>query len=198
LLALSLVGAPVPAADPSADDPVATVNTLLDTVIAKDFAGIGPLVCAEGREAIAASFDLTTAFDGLPPGVDLQALIDGLVLATPDRVVTLVSNDGATALVDVQATLTIAMDEAAAVVFVTQLLEGQGIAVTDEMLAMVLPELAAQFGEGEDLSEQVEMVFEEGHWLVCEELGDDAEASPAASVDPLASPVTSPVANPAT
>ena len=113
-LALSLVGAPaVMAAEPSADDPVATVNTLLDTMIAKDFAGIATLVCAEKREEVTANFDLTQAFAGMPPGVDMQMLIDALILETPDREITLVSNDGAVAIVDVVATMTISLEEEA-------------------------------------------------------------------------------------
>ena len=196
LLALSMVGAPAMAAEPSADDPVASVNGLLDTLLAKDFAGIGAFVCAEKRADVTANFDLTQAFEGMPEGVDVEALIAGLVLVTPDRVVTLVSNDGALALVDVVATMTIALDEAAAAAFIGQILEAQGMEVSDEMIAMLLPELTAQFSEGEDLTEQVEVVLEEGRWLVCEDLGDDSDASPspAASGAPMASPMASPAA----
>lgn len=198
VLALSLVGAPAMAAEPSADDPVATVNALLDTLIAKDFAGIPALVCAEKREAMTAQFDLSQAFgEGMPPGVDVQALIDALVLSTPDRQITLVSNDGAVAVVDVQATLTISMDDAAATAFIVQILEAQGVEATEEMVAMFLPQLQAQFGEGQDLSEEgVEVILEDGLWLVCEDLGDSG-ASPAPSADPMASPAASPAVSPA-
>ncbi len=196
LLALSMVGAPAIAAEPSADDPVASVNGLLDALLAKDFAGIGAFVCAEKREDVTEDFDLTQAFAGMAEGVDVQALIDALVLATPDRVVTLASNDGALALVDVVATMTITLEEEAAKVFIAQLLEGQGMEATDEMVTALLPGLQAQFAEGEDLTDQVEVVLEEGRWLVCDDLGDDADAStsPGASGEPMTSPAASPAA----
>lgn len=195
LLAASLVGAPAMAADPSADDPVATVNTLLDTLIAKDFAGMAPLVCAEKRDEVVANFDLSQSMsEGMPPGVDLQALIDALILSTPDRQVTLVSNDGAVAIVSVVATLTISMDEEAAKAFIAQVLEGQGMEVTDEMVAMLLPQLMAEFSEGQDLSEDsIEVILEDGVWVVCEDLGsNDSDPSPAPSGAPVASPEASP------
>lgn len=194
VIALSLVGAPAMAAEPSADDPVATVNTLLDTIIAKDFTGLGPLVCESKRDELLANFDLSQGMgEGMPPGVDLQALIDSLILATPDRVVTLVSNDGAVALVDVTATMTISMEEEGAKAFIAQVLEGQGMEVTDEMIAMLLPQLMAEFESGQDMSQEgVEVILENGVWVVCEDLGDGADASPAPSGEPMASPEASP------
>lgn len=198
LLALSMVGAPVLAADPSADDPVATMNTLLDTLAAKDFAGIAPLVCEQYREEVATRFDLAAAFEGMPEGVDVAALIDGLILTIDPREVTLVSSDAATASVEVVATLNISVDETAAREFVKQLLTASGQEPTDAMVDLVMPELLAQFGEGQDLSETAALTFENGAWVICEPFGsDDPTASPGASGDPMASPAASPVASPA-
>lgn len=198
VLALSMVGAPALAADPSADDPVATVNTLLDTLAAKDFAGIAPLVCEQFREEVATRFDLGAAFEGMPEGVDVAALINGLILTIDPREVTLVSSDAATASVDIVATLNISVDETAAREFVKQLIESQGQEATDAVVDMVMPDLMAQFGEGQDLSETTTLTFENGAWVVCEPFGsEDPTASPGASGDPLASPMASPAASPA-
>lgn len=198
VLALSMVGGPALAADPSADDPVATVNTLLDTLAGKDFGGIAPLVCEQYREEVATRFDLGAAFAGMPEGVDVGAFINGLTLTIDPREVALVSSDAATASVDVVATMNIAIDDASAREFVKQILVASGQEPTDAMVDLVMPELTAQFAEGKDLSETVALTFENGAWVICEPFGsDDATASPGASGDPLASPVASPAASPA-
>ena len=192
LLALSMIGAPALAAEPSADDPVATVNDLLDTLAAKDFAAVSSFVCAQYAEEVASTFDLAAQM-GEIPGVDLAALIAGLQFTVDPRTATLVSNDGAAAVVDLQATLSMALDETVARDFVKQLLEAQGQDASDAMIDAVLPELMAQFeGQTTDLSESVDLVLENGVWLVCEAFG--SEASPAPSGEPVASPAASPAA----
>ena len=192
LLALSMIGAPALAAEPSADDPVATVNGLLDTIAAKDFAAVSSFVCAQYAEEVASTFDLAAQM-GEIPGVDLAALIAGLQFTVDPRTATLVSNDGAAAVVDLQATLSMALDETVARDFVKQLLEAQGQDASDAMIDAVLPELMAQFeGQTTDLSESVDLVLENGVWLVCEAFG--SEASPAPSGEPVASPAASPAA----
>ena len=180
-LALSMVGAPTFAATPSADDPVATVNTLLDTLAAKDFAGIADLVCSQYAAEVATRFDLATQFASLGDGVDAQAFIDGLTLTIDPREVTLASNDGAAAVVDVVAQMSIGVDEEAAKVFVAQVLAMQGIEASPAMVDAVMPQLLEQFSEPTDLSEAVDVVLENGAWLVCEPFGESDGTSPSAS-----------------
>lgn len=192
LLALSMIGAPALAAEPSADDPVATVNGLLDTIQAKDFAAVSSFVCAQYAEQVAGTFDLAAQM-GEIPGVDLNALIAGITFTIDPRNATLVSNDGTNAVVDLQATMALGIDENAAREFVKQLLAAQGQEATDAMVDMVLPQLMSQFeGQTQDLSESVDMILENGVWLVCEPFGSDA--SPAPSGEPAASPAASPAA----
>lgn len=192
LLALSMVGAPALAAEPSADDPVATVNGLLDSIVAKDFAAVPTFVCAQYAEQVASTFDIAAQI-GEMPGVDLQALINGLIFTADPRSATLVSNDGAAAVVDLQATLSMTLDETVARDFVKQLLESQGQEASDAVIDAVLPQLMSQFeGQTQDLTESVDLVLENGKWLVCEAFG--SEASPAPSGAPVESPAASPAA----
>jgi len=191
--ALSLVGAPTLAASPSPTDPVATMNAMLDTIAAMDFAGVGPLVCEAHRAEAEAQFTIdTSTFAGLPETVDVQAFIDGLTFTIDPRSVTLISNDGTNAQVDVQATLTVGVEDAAARTFVKQLLESQGQEASDPVIDAVMPELMSQIAKTQDLSNKTEMLFENGVWTVCDSLG--ANASPGPSGAPAASPAASPAA----
>jgi hypothetical protein len=153
---------------------------------------VSTFVCAQYAEQVAGTFDLAAQM-GEMPGVDMAALINGLIFTADPRTATLVSNDGATAVVDLQATLSMSLDEAIAREFVKQLLEAQGQEASDAVIDAVLPQLMSEFeGQTTDLTEQVDLVFENGVWLVCEAFGSDE--SPAPSGEPMASPAASPAA----
>lgn len=191
MLLLSVLVAPIAtAAAPSADDPAATVHGLLDTLVAKDFAGIGDFVCAEKRDAVVQRFDLAAAFGSLGEEVDVEALFGGLTLSTPDRSVTVTARDDATATVAISGSLALDVSDEAARVFTGQVLEAQGLDVTDELLDQYTPLLIAQLEQPQDLAGELAMVVEGGAWLVCDDLGSPTAspgASPAGSPAPAAS-----------
>lgn len=194
-LALSMVGAPALAGEPSADDPVATVNGLIDAIVTKDFGSVRNFVCAQYADQVAERFDITAQL-GEMPGVDMAALIGGLTFTADPRSATLVSNDGTNAVVSVQATLSATLDETVGREFIRQLFVAQGQEPTDADIDAMMPQLMAQFqGKTTDLDEQVQMLLENGLWLVCEPFGD--EASPQPSGAPTGSPAASPALSPA-
>lgn len=193
IVVASLLGvgavAPVAAADgPSADDPVATVEALLDTLVAKDFASIGDFVCVAERDAAVERFDLAAQISAELGGLDVQALLDGMTISTPDRVVTEVSNDGATAVVSVSGSIAITLAEDVAREFVRQVLDSMGETVTEEILDEYTPLFVAAVEAPQDLTDpSVEVVREDGYWLVCDELGEEEPPSPGPTPEPGAS-----------
>jgi hypothetical protein len=185
LLALSLVVVPgAMAAGPSADDPAATVNALLDTLIAKDFEAIGGFACAEKRAEVTQQFDLEATFASLGEGVDVAALFAGLTVTTPDRVVGVAANDGTTATVSVSGSIAVDVDEAVAREFVRQLMEAQGQPVTAELLDQYTPLFLGQVERSQDLAQDLVVVKEDGVWLLCDDFGGGNAASPEPSPIP--------------
>ena len=158
------------AAEPSADDPAATVNGMLDTLVAKDFAGIGAFVCAERRAAAVERFDLEAQFAALGEGVDVRALFAALTVSNPDRTVEVTANDGTTATVAVGGSIVLEVDDAAAREFTRQLLEAQGLEVTDALLDEYTPQLVAGIERPQDLTDTLTVIVEDGVWLVCDDL----------------------------
>lgn len=191
-LSLLIAAPPAVAQGPSADDPAATVNGLLDTLIAKDFAGVGRYVCAAKRDAVSDRFDLQTQFAGLGEGIDIPALFDGITIATPDRSVTVTAVDSTTATVAIGGSITLDVTDAAARTFVTQLLESQGSEVTDELLDQYTPLLVGQLETPQSLQGEVLMALEDGVWLVCDDTFGAAGASPVPTQTPLPEPTASP------
>ena len=158
--------------EPSADDPVASVNAALDTLITKQFDRMGDFACAEHRATIAARYDLgATLSAGLPDGVDPALLIDALTLVVTDRVVSLAGNDGQTATVSVAGSLVTTLDQAAARPFAAAVLEAMGQDSSDASVDAVLPGLVTQMEGTSDLADDLLMVLEDGRWLICEEPG---------------------------
>jgi hypothetical protein len=187
LLAVVLLTPGASAATPSPDDPLASVNAFLDTLIAKEFEALPTLVCADKREAVRQRFDLEAAFAEVPEGVDVAAFIDSLTVSTPDRSVTLVSSDGTTAMVAATGSIQIEADETAAREFVRQLLEAEGEDTSDATIDQLLPLVLASVEAPQDLTKTLAVVNEEGAWLLCDDFGG-ASPSPSPSTGPSASP----------
>ena len=97
---------------------------------------------------------------------------------------TVVSNDGTTAIVQTGGSLVIEVDETAAREFVRQLLQSEGLEGTDEEVDQYLPLMMGSFEQPEDLTEEVTVVLEDGLWLVCDAFGPDPSPSPSASSVP--------------
>lgn len=186
------------AAGPSADDPAATVNALLDTLVAKDFGGIGQYLCAAKRDAAVARFDLQTQFAGLGEGIDVQALFDGITVATPGRSVAVTAADETIATVTVGGSITLDVTDDAARTFVTQLLESQGSEVTEELLDQYTPLLIAQLEAPQPLDDDIAMSREDGVWLVCDDtFGAEGSPAPTQTVaQPTAAASAGPVVEP--
>jgi hypothetical protein len=196
VLALSLVGAPTLAATPSADDPVATVNTMLDAIAAKDAASVPDLICDQYKADAAQTFDIAgqiaAQFSAMAPGLDLQPFLDGLQVTVDGREVTLVSNDGTNAVVSVAGSLVIHVDEAATKDLVRALVAATGQEATDALIDAVMPSVLAQVSQPQDITSDIAVVNENGAWLVCQPFG--AGTVPSASGAPGASPAASPAA----
>jgi len=173
----------------AADSPTAAVDGILDALEAKDFSGVGPFICAELREDALGALDISASLGELPPGVDGAAFLDAMTITLDGRSTALVSEAGDSAVVAVTGSMRVAIDEAIAEGFVKAVLEASGQPATDEMVAMMLPMLMELFAEGTDMSADLDVVREDGEWVVCDtDLvdGGSVEPDPMASMAPAA------------
>lgn len=192
LLAATLLGAPSAlAAEPSADDPVASVNGLLDTLAAKDYAGIGPFLCAEKRGILLGQLDLASAYIAI--GVDPTDFLAALTPSLTDRSVSLVSQDGGTATVAVAGHLGYTIDEGALRTFLKTVLEAQGLDASGDVIDENVPIVLEQMATGLDLTApETTVLLRDGRWVVCDDLaGISTAEAPVASGSPAGSPAAS-------
>lgn len=175
---------------PSSTDPLATVNTLLDVVIGRRFSLIGRFACDADRADLEQQLDIAASLTAnLPSGADVNGLIDTLTLSIPDLSVSLISNDGSMAVVDVKGTLKIGVDEDALRVWVKQLLEQLGEDSSDAAVASAMSTLIGPLETQVSMSRQVKLAPIGGVWLICEQ-GAPAPSSPVPSIPAASMKVT--------
>lgn len=158
-LALVLPATPLLAA-PS---PEAAVNELFARVAANDLGDLDDLVCAERVQSVEESFGELAAFGRLTFS-DLQ--------------VSLVSQEGDTALVRAQGTMRIEIDEAALRELVRQMIAAGGEEPTEEQVDSMVDFMRSSMSGEQPIDEEIRVILEGGEWLVCDELGGDEEPDP--------------------
>jgi hypothetical protein len=167
-LSLSLVSAPAVMAQ---DGPEATIEGLMAAIEAKDFEGLPSFFCAEFADQMGV-LDLGSLTEGLPPGMDVNTLLDAFILDTEIASMEVLSQSDTEAVVRVDGSITMDIDVEAMGPFIEALLEMSGMEVTPEMVEMVSGPLMSEFeAESTQISDEITLVpGEDGGWLICDEL----------------------------
>jgi hypothetical protein len=153
----------------SASDPVATVNSLLDIVIGRRFDQVVAYACAASAADLNSHLNIGAALaPTLPPGIDVQGLIDTMTLSIPDRSLTLVSKDASNATVNVKGTLNVDVDEEAMRPWAKELLVAAGEDSSDASVESAIGTIAKSLEVTRDMSRDVTLTVEGGRWLICD------------------------------
>ena len=165
----------------AAETPEGAVDAVLDAITARDWDAIGPLVCDDERDAVTAVFDLRRALSS--DGVDAGPLAEALTVTIDGRSVTPLGASGDRATVQVAGVLRLEADEAAARAWVRDSLAASGQPTDDATIDQFLGFFTAALAEGTDLASSVEVIRQDGAWLLCDTLGGGTSAgSPAPSL----------------
>jgi hypothetical protein len=163
-VALGCSGAPSPAAD----DPKATVQAALDAAESGGLARLSDFACAAQRENIASIFAGGGQLAPLASaGIDLQAFMSTISFRFDNVALGEPKVDGDRATVRMNGALTASIDEARMKEVIRPLLQAQGLAVTDQMLDTMMQALTTQLGQGRTIDEELQLVRENGRWLIC-------------------------------
>ncbi len=144
------------AANGPAGDPVGAVTGFVNTIKAKAFDKLPPLVCAAQREAIVGG--ITGSSAGMP-----AALMDAITFDFQNLDAKQTTLNGDAAVVHVTGKLVTTVDAAKAKDAVKQLLGSQA---TDDQVNQMI----AALGQSRDISEDVDVVKEGGSWVVCSQI----------------------------
>lgn len=167
-LALSLILSACGGAGAGAD-PVATVREAFRRLEAKQFDKLSELACAAQKDTFGQQFDPSASLGG---GVDVQKILDAVTVKVANLDVNEVSRSGNEAVVHVKAQMQLSFDPAKFKEVLREMLKAQGLGdVDDATLDQFLGPAIEQASQTQDLDEDVEMVNENGQWLICSGLG---------------------------
>jgi hypothetical protein len=187
-LAVSLVSAPVAFAQD--DDPVDTLNGLLEAIEAKDFESLPTFFCEEFA-ADMGGLDLASMAEGLPPGMDVDTLLDAFIFDVELESAEVLSQTDTEAIVDMTGSMSMEINVDALMPFIEGLLASLGEEVTPDMVQMFTGLMLAEIPtESTDISSEITLVRGETMpWVVCSDLsvGSDMDEAAGADATPAAS-----------
>ena len=148
-------------------DPTATVKEMVSLVEAKQFSKVADIACAAEKAAVAERFDIGTQLSGELPGMDAAAITDAMTIKMDPIAYAELEKSADKAKVKMTGTMTIGVDREKMTALLTKALEAQGMPVDDATIGPVLDSMVTEFAQGQDIDSTVDLVYENGKWLVC-------------------------------
>jgi hypothetical protein len=166
-LAMSIVATPAMAQD----DPTDTIQGFMDAVVAKDFEAMPSFFC-EAEAEQAAQFDVSAMAGDMPPGMDVQSLLDAFIFDVQLDSLDVVSQTDTEAVVQVTGSMAMDIDPEALVPFVEAIIEMSGMEADEATVQMFMGMITAEFeAQAEDIDGEVTLVpGEDMAWLICSDL----------------------------
>ncbi len=154
----------------AAGDPVAAVNNVINAMKAKQFSTIAPMICSAKRDQIASSLDPAAALASAAPGVAAQTILDAMSIDFSDVAVTQTSVSGDSAVVNVKGQMKITFDATKMKDVVKSILAAASQPTDDATVTQMLSLLSTQMSSTKPIDSQINVVKENGAWLVCDTL----------------------------
>lgn len=159
----------------AADDPEAAVEDFLAAVAERDYTRLDEVTCEAERGPVREAFDIAGQL-GLPAD---DPAAGALRIEVADPSVDLLAEEGDSATVRLQASLTVAVDDDSVDDLVRAILEADlgpdDPPPTDEDVEMMAGFMGGFLNMSQPIDEEVSLVREDGEWLVCGGLVDEPE-----------------------
>ena len=153
----------------SGGDPLTTVQAAMSAVTSKQFDKMSDLACAAKKDSVTGQFNPAAAManQGLAKE-DAQQLLDAMTISfdNPEFGTPTINGDAAT--VSMKGKLTIKFDKEKLKSFVKSVLAARGLAnATDDQINQALALVAGQLEQGQQIDTTVDLVKENGKWVIC-------------------------------
>jgi len=151
------------------EKPVAVVEKVVKAMESLDVEEASKYFCADKQDELAQTLD--SGFEELEAlGMDPDELLDAFKLKMSDMKYEEKSKDDNKAVVGVSGTMSLDFDTDKLKEFFRKAAEAAGQEVTDEQLDMMMGMFTAMGGQEAPVEGEVELVKEDGDWVVCDEL----------------------------
>jgi hypothetical protein len=148
-------------------DPTATVKDFISLVEQKQFDKIPDVACAAEKDAMKEQFDIGGQLAGSLEGIDAKSITDAMTIKFDNLEVKEVEKSADKAKVSLKGDLKMAVDKTKMTDLVKKALAAQGLPVDDATVATMLDSLVGAFGQGQPVDSSVDLVVENGKWVVC-------------------------------
>jgi hypothetical protein len=152
----------------AANDPVSVVKDMMQAITDKKFDKLADLACAAQKDKIKDALNPAGALAGT--GIDVNKMLDAMTFTFSNPDISKVSESGDKATVQVKGKMTIKLDREKFKPILKDILKAQGQDVSDDQLDQFMGLAAGQIESGQDIDNKVEVVKENGKWLVCSSL----------------------------
>ncbi len=152
----------------SGSDPVGVVKDLMNAVQSKNFDAVGNFACAAVKDQITQTFNPAGSLAGT--GVDTKKRLDAMTITMTDMTYNKTSETADKATVQVKGKVSIKMDREKFKAFLTDMIKSQasGVTPTDDMINSALDSAMAQFENAQNVDNTMNLVKENGKWVVCQ------------------------------
>ncbi len=150
----------------AASDPVATVKDMMQVVSNKQIDKIVDYACASQKDSVKKQFDFASALGGA--GMDPQKVLDALNISFENPEYTKVSEAADKATVHMKAKLVMKIDKQKFTSLVTEIMKAQGQELPADQIGPLIDQMATQFEQGQTIDNDIQLVKENGKWLVCQ------------------------------
>ncbi len=151
----------------SSGDPTATVKDFVSLVEQKQFDKIPDIACAAEKDAMKEQFDIGGQLAGSLEGIDAKSITDAMTIKFENLEVKEVEKSENKAKVSLKGDLKMSVDRTKMADLMKQVLAAQGMPVDDATVATMLDSMVGTFEQGEPIDSTVDLVVENGKWLVC-------------------------------
>jgi hypothetical protein len=148
-------------------DPTAAVKDFVSLVEQKQFDKIPDIACAAQKDAMKEQFDIAGQLAGSLEGVDAKSITDAMTIKFDNLEVKEVEKSADKAKVSLKGTLKMSVDKAKMTDLLKKVAVAQGLPVDDATVATMLDSMVGAFEQGEPVDSSVDLVVENGKWVVC-------------------------------
>jgi hypothetical protein len=149
----------------AASDPAGVVKGAMQAVVDKKFDQLTDLTCAAKRDTIKDAFNPAGALAQM--GIDPQKIMDSMSFKLENGDFSTVSESGDKAVVQMKGKLTISVDKEKFKAVMAEVAKAQGQELPADQLDQVINMVIGQFTQGIDLDQQVDVIKENGKWVMC-------------------------------
>ena len=149
----------------AAAEPASVVKSAMQAVVDKKFDQLADLTCAAKRDSIKNAFNPAGAL--AQAGVDPQKILDAMSFKLENGDFSKVSESGDTAVVQMKGKMTISVDKEKFKAVMAEVAKAQGQELPVDQLDQIIEMVISQLGQGTDIDQKVDVIKENGKWVMC-------------------------------